>query len=152
MRTLSYTLVSLLGGSEMKVLVSRHAVTPLAFAAAILAPLLVVAVTSAQGVLPPIAPPKPAVVRNPNATQIGTGDLGEAVNFAIAGSWADAVTSFNLFKQDWVAVGNEVRGQSTEIADMVDTAINEFQDLVDAAPPPSRDVYAPAIRKLSDTI
>src|SRR5262245_31360711 len=126
MRALSYRLVSLSGGSEMKLLFSRHTVTPLAFAAAILAPLLLAAGTSARVGVPPLAPPKPAVVRNPNATQIGTGDLGEAVNFAISGAWPDAVTSFNLFKQDWVAVGAEVRGQSTQIADMVDAAINEF--------------------------
>jgi hypothetical protein len=136
----------------MKVLFSRQAGTPLVLLAAILAPLFVVAVSSAQVVLPPIAPPKPAVARNPNATQIGTGDLSEAVNFAIAGSWAETVTSFNLFKQDWVAVGDEVRGQSTQIADVVDTAINEFQDLVDADPPPTLDVYAPAIRRLSDMV
>ena len=57
----------------------RHAaVAAVSLLGALVAPLLLVAVTSAQ-VIPPIAPPKPAVVRNPNATSIGTGDLAEAL-------------------------------------------------------------------------
>src|SRR5437868_1781855 len=74
--------------------------------------------TAAAQIIPiPIAPPKQAVVRNPNAIQIGTGDLNEAVNFAVQGNLTEAINSFNRFKQDFNAVADQVRAQSADVAD-----------------------------------
>jgi hypothetical protein len=130
----------------------RHAaVAAVSLLGALVAPLLLVAVTSAQ-VIPPIAPPKPAVVRNPNATSIGTGDLAEALNFAVQGKLGEATSSFTRFKDDWKAVADEVRRQSPDLADTVEAAIADVQDLVGAAPPPSQSTYAPVFRKLSDVV
>ena len=45
----------------------------------------------AQVVIPPIAPPKPAVPRAANAIVISTGDLNAALNWANQGAFADAL-------------------------------------------------------------
>jgi hypothetical protein len=136
----------------MKVHVWRHAATPVTLLAALLAPLFVAALASAQVVIPPIAPPKPAAARSANATTIGIGDLSEGVNFALQGAFGDAKNSFNLFKDDWAAVAGEVERQSTDIADMVMDAIAEVQGIVDETPPPPQTRYFPAFRKLADVI
>jgi hypothetical protein len=129
----------------------RHAAA-VSFLAALVAPLLVLAVASAQVVVPPIAPPKPAVVRNPNATNIGQGDLSEALNFAVQGKLSDATTSFKLFLDDWNAVKSEVRRQSATLATTVEDAIADVQDVVVADPPPATSAYVPLFRKLADVV
>src|ERR1700738_5323366 len=84
---------------------------------ALIAPFLFTLVVGAQPVVPPIAPPKPAVPRAPNAIVISTGDLNSSVNWARQGRLGDATTSFNLFKDDWNVVVDDVRQQSGDIAD-----------------------------------
>ena len=119
--------------------------------ACIIAQVLVPAV-QAQVVVPPIAPPKPAVQRNPNALVIGTGDLNEALNWARQGNLAGATTSFHLFRDDWQSVSDEVRAQSDDVADGVDTAVAAVEGLVSAAQPPDQSTYFPVFQKLSDTV
>src|SRR6185436_19310640 len=131
----------------MKLFIWRRVATPVLLLAALLVPLFVAALASAQVVIPPIAPPKPAAPRVANATSIGIGDLSEAVNFAVQGNFNETRNSFTLFKDDWTAVAPEVERQSSDIADMVMDAINEVQGIVDAAPPPPQDAYLPVIRK-----
>src|SRR5882762_7462186 len=115
MRDLSYTLTPLGGVTAMQALV-----VPLVFAW----------ILGAQPVVPPIAPPKPAVARAANALVISTGDLNSSVNWARQGRLADATTSFNLFKDDWNVVDDDVRQQSTDVADQVDAAIAQVDDLL----------------------
>ena len=136
----------------MKVHLGRRLGWPLALVLALVAPLFVAAVAAAQVVIPPIAPPKPAAPRVANATSIGIGDLSEGVNFAVQGNFDAARTSFNLFKDDWTAVREEVVRQSSDIADMVDDAIAEVQALVDETPAPAQSRYLPVYRKLSDVV
>ena len=106
----------------------------------------------AQVVVPPIAPPKPAVQRNPNALVIGTGDLNEALNWARQGDLADATTSFHLFRDDWQSVSDEVRSQSDEVADGVDSAVAAVEGLVSAPQPPDQTTYFPVFQHLADTV
>src|SRR5205814_2212243 len=102
---------------------------------------LLAAASTASAQIVPIAPPKPAVARNPNAILISTGDLNEAVNWARQGQLDNAITAFNLFKDDWNVVSNDVRGQSDEIADRVDAPIVRLDDLVHDSPPPAQSTY-----------
>src|SRR2546427_7039830 len=87
-------------------------------------------VVGAQPVVPPIAPPKPAVPRAANAIVISTGDLNSSVNWARQCRLADATTSFNLFKDDWNVVDDDVRQQAAEIGDQVDSAIGQVDDVL----------------------
>jgi hypothetical protein len=106
----------------------------------------------AQPVVPPIAPPKPAVARSANAIVISTGDLNEAVNWARQSDLPDAMTSFNLFKDDWDVVSDDVRGESDAIADAVDTAIAGVQTVIDTDTPPAQTTYFPAFQKLASVV
>lgn len=108
----------------------------------------------AQPVLPPIAPPKPATARAANALAVSTGDLNESVNWARQGSLVDAATSFNLFKDDWGSIDDEVRGESMDIADQVSAAIAHVDDVLgDAdAPPPDQADYYPALQNLQQVV
>ena len=109
-------------------------------------------VVQAQPVVPPIAPPKPAVSRAANAIVISTGDLNEAVNWARQSDLPDAVTSFNLFKDDWNVVSDDVRGESDAIADAVDTAIASVQSVIDTDTPPAQTAYFPAFQNLATVV
>ncbi len=106
----------------------------------------------AQVVIPPIAPPKPAVQRNPNALVIGTGDLNEALNWARQGNLPEAAMSFHLFRDDWQSVSDDVRAQSDDVADGVDTALTAVEGLLGAPQPPDQSTYFPAFQHLSDTV
>jgi hypothetical protein len=103
----------------------------------------------AQVVIPPIAPPKPAVQRNANALIISTGDLNEALNFARQSLAADAKVSFNLFKEDWAAEADAVREQSDDIADAVDDAVAQAQAVFDSD---ASDGYFAALQSLADAV
>ncbi len=104
----------------------------------------------AQVVVPPIAPPKPAVARNANALVISTGDLNTALNWVRQSRLEDATTAFNLFKDDWASEGPDIRVQSDEIADAVDKAIAQVQAVLDSDPTPSG--YFPAFQSLADAV
>src|SRR3981081_3587470 len=121
---------------------------------ALVAPLVFAWVVGAQPVVPPIAPPKPAVPRAANALIISTGDLNSSVNWARQGRLADATTSFNLFKDDWSVVDDDVRGQSVDIADQVDAAIAQVDDVLGQpdAPPPAQSEYYPAFQNLQQVV
>jgi methyl-accepting chemotaxis protein len=113
-----------------------------------------VASVSAQPVLPPIEPPRPAVPRAANALVISSGDLNESVNWARQGNLADAAMSFKLFKDDWDAVDGEVREQSADIADQVDGAIARVDDVLGGpdAGPPDQSEYYPALQHLQQVV
>jgi hypothetical protein len=121
------------------------------FAACLIAQVLAPAAW-AQVVVPPIAPPKPAVERNPNALVIGTGDLNEALNWARQGNLSEATTSFHLFRDDWQSVSDEVRAQSDEVADGVDTAVAAVEGLVTAPQAPDQGTYFPVFQSLANTV
>jgi methyl-accepting chemotaxis protein len=122
-------------------------------AIALCAQLLGTSAASAQPVVPPpIAPPKPAVPRAANALLISTGDLNEAVNWARQGDLTDATNSFNLFKQDWNTVVDDVRGESDPIADSVDGAIADVQTMLDRDTAPAQADYYPAFQKLGSVV
>src|SRR5712691_8395252 len=135
MRALSCRLGVLVGGSIMQVVFSRQWVARATLLGGLVGALYVAPVASAQVVIPPIAPPKPIAPRAANAIVISTGDLNAAVNWARQGAIGDAVTSFNLFKDDWQTVIDDVRQQSADIASSVDDAIADVQNVVDTQPP-----------------
>src|SRR5882762_6505346 len=139
MRDLSYTLTPLGGVTAMQALV-----VPLVFAW----------ILGAQPVVPPIAPPKPAVPRAANAIVISTGDLNSSVNWARQGRLADATTSFNLFKDDWNVVDDDVRQQAAELADQVDAAIGQVDDVLTNpdAPAPDQAEYYPVLQNLQQVV
>jgi len=111
-------------------------------------------VVGAQPVVPPIAPPKPAVPRAANAIVISTGDLNSSVNWARQGRLADAATSFTLFKDDWNVVDDDVRQESTDIADQVDAAIALVDDVLTnpEAPTPEQAQYYPVLQNLQQVV
>jgi hypothetical protein len=119
---------------------------------AVVVPVLLPSSAFAQPVVPPIAPPKPASARAANAILISTGDLNEAVNWARQSDLTDAVTSFNLFKDDWNVVDDDVRAQSDSIADSVDGAIADLQTVLDAGATPAPSVYFPLFQKLASVV
>src|SRR5258708_27536798 len=121
---------------------------------ALIAPLLFALVFGAQPVVPPIAPPKPAVPRAPNAIVISTGDLNSSVNWARQGRLADATTSFNLFKDDWTVVVDDVRQQSADLADQVDAAIAQVDGIFGNpdAPAPDQSQYYPVLQNLQQVV
>src|SRR5713226_2383541 len=121
---------------------------------ALIAPFLFALVVGAQPVVPPIAPPKPAVPRAPNAIVISTGDLNSSVNWARQGRLADAATSFNLFKDDWNVVDGDVRQQSTDIADQVDAAIAQVDDALGnpESVAPDQSQYYPVLQTLQQVV
>jgi hypothetical protein len=123
-------------------------------AAALIAPLFVVAVATAQPVVPPIAPPRPAVPRAANAIVITTADLNISVNWARQGLLSDAITYFRLFKDDWDVVDGEVRTQSVELADMIDAAIAQVDDVLGDAdvPAPDQAEFYPALQVLQQVV
>jgi hypothetical protein len=123
-------------------------------AATLLAALWVAPLVSAQPIVPPIAPPKPAVPRAANALVISTGDLNSSVNWARQGNLVDATTSFNLFKDDWNVVDDDVRGQSADLADQVDAAIAQIDDVLGQPdmPPPGQADYYPAFQTLQQVV
>src|SRR5712691_7200358 len=115
---------------------------------ALIVPFVFAWVVGGQPVVPPIAPPKPAVPRAANAIVISTGDLNSSVNWARQGRLTDATTSFNLFKDDWNVVDDDVRQQSTDIADQVDAAIAQVDDVLTNpdAPTPEQARYYPVLQ------
>src|SRR5712691_4599879 len=146
MRALSCRLGVLVGGSIMQVVFSRQWAARAMLLGGLIGALYVAPVTSAQVVIPPIAPPKPAVPRAANAIVISTGDLNAALNWARQGAFADASTSFKLFKDDWQTVVDDVRQQSADIAQSVDDAIADVADVIDDQPSPAQSTYFPAIQ------
>src|SRR3981081_608576 len=119
---------------------------------ALVAPLVFAWVVGAQPVVPPIAPPKPAVPRAANAIVISTGDLNSSVNWARQGRLADAATSFNLFKDDWNVVDDDVRQQSADIADQVDGAIAQVNDTLGNPETPDQSQYYPVLQNLQQVV
>ncbi len=121
---------------------------------ALVAPLVFVWILGAQPVVPPIAPPKPAVPRAANAIVISTGDLNASVNWARQGHLDDATTSFNLFKDDWNVVDDDVRQQSADIADQVDAAIGQVDEILTNpdAPAPDQSQYYPVLQNLQQVV
>src|SRR5216684_4206035 len=121
---------------------------------ALIAPFLFALVVGAQPVVPPIAPPKPAVPRAANAIVISTGDLNSSVNWARQGNLADAMSSFNLFKDDWNVVDDDVRQQSTDLADHVDAAIAQVDDVLGNpdSPAPDQTQYYPVLQNLQQIV
>jgi methyl-accepting chemotaxis protein len=136
----------------MQVVFSRHWAARATLLGGLVSALYVAPVASAQVVIPPIAPPKPAVPRAANAIVISTGDLNAALNWARQGAFADATTSFKLFKDDWQTVVDDVRQQSADIAKSVDDAIADVVDVVDDQPPPAQSTYFPAFQKLAQVV
>jgi hypothetical protein len=136
----------------MQVVLSRPWAARATLLGGLVAALYVAPVANAQVVIPPIAPPKPAVPRAANAIVISTGDLNEALNWARQGAFADASTSFKLFKDDWQTVVDDVRQQSADIAKNVDDAIADVQDVVDDQPPPAQSTYFPVFQKLAQVV
>src|SRR5437899_511892 len=119
---------------------------------ALVAPLVFAWVVGAQPVVPPIAPPKPAVPRAANAIVISTGDLNSSVNWARQGQLADAATSFNLFKDDWSVVDDDVRQQSTGIADQVDAAIAQVDDILGNPDAADQSEFYPVLQNLQQEV
>src|SRR5712691_1918742 len=120
----------------------------------LVAPVVFAWLVGAQPVVPPIAPPKPAVPRAANAIVISTGDLNSSVNWARQGRLTDASTSFNLFKDDWNVVDDDVRQQSTDIADQVDAAIAQVDDVLanPDSPMPDQSEYYPVLQNLQQVV
>src|SRR5438105_3924790 len=152
MRALSYRLGVFVGGSIMQVVFLRQWVARATLLGGMVGALYVAPVASAQVVIPPIAPPKPAVPRAANAIVISTGDLNAALNWARQGAFGDASTSFKLFKDDWQTVVDDVRQQSADIANNVDDAIADVVDIVDDQPPPAQSTYLPVFQKLAQVV
>src|SRR5712692_425851 len=120
----------------------------------LVAPVVFAWLVGAQPVVPPIAPPKPAVPRAANAIVISTGDLNSSVNWARQGRLVDATTSFNLFKDDWNVVDNDVRQQSADIADQVDAAIAQVDDVLGNpdSMAPDQSQYYPLLQNLQQVV
>ena len=97
----------------------------------LVAPLVFAWVVGAQPVVPPIAPPKPAVPRAANAIVISTGDL----NY-------------------WSLVRDAVRQQALGAADLVDEANAQVQAIVadPARPSPDQSEYLPALQHLQQIV
>jgi hypothetical protein len=102
---------------------------------ALIAPFVFALVVGAQPVVPPTAPPKPAVARAASAIVISTGDLNSAVNWARQANLAEAA----------------VRQKSPDVADQVETAINRVQTIV-AASAPAKEQYSPALQDLQQAV
>ena len=90
--------------------------------------------------------------RAANAIVISTGDLNAALNWASQGAFADASTSFKLFKDDRQTVVDDVRQQSADIANNVDDAIADVLDVVDDQPPPAQSTYLPVFQRLAQVV
>lgn len=109
---------------------------------------------SAQPVVPPIAPARPAVPRAATAIVISMGDLNESVNWARQAKLADASTSFNLFKDDWNVVDDDVRQQASDIVDQVDAAIAHVDDVLGSpdSREPDQSKYYAALQNLQQVV
>ena len=116
---------------------------------AIVAPVVFAWIVAAQPVVPPIAPPKPAVARAANALVISTGDLSSS---ARQGRLADATTSFNLFKDDWNVVDDDVRQQSADVADQVDAAIAQVDEVLANTEALDQAEYYPILQNLQQVV
>jgi hypothetical protein len=134
----------------MKLRFARHTALLLMACAAVV--VCAAPVAAAQPVVPPIAPPKPAVPRAANAIVISTGDLNASVNWARQGNFVETAKSFNLFMEDWTVIADEVQGQSETIAGKVDDAASQVADVLIVSPPAAQTTYYPVLQNLQQVV
>jgi hypothetical protein len=83
--------------------------------------------------------------------KIRTGNLGESVDGAGNDNLSTARSEFRQFQDDWKSVADAVRGQQTDVADRVETAIAAVQTIFGASAP-AKEEYFPALQNLQQVV